>query len=145
MDDQDLMMRMLELTGQGFACSQMLLIFGLEMRGEENPALVRAMTGLNEGICGTGKLCGALSGGCCLLSYFAGKGSTEEEAHIYFQKMIADLVNWFEEIYGQQYGGIDCDTILDENLANRMQRCPFIVQGVFEKCMELLQDNGCLE
>lgn len=138
-------MRLLELSQRGYACSQILLILGLEVNGEENPALVRAMTGLNEGLSGNGKLCGALTGGCCLLSYFAGRGADEEEDNPALQKMVAELIYWFEENYGQQYGGINCDVILEDNAANRIERCPGIVEGVFNRCMNLLQENGCLE
>lgn len=46
-------MRMLELTTQGYACSQILLLLAMEMSGEENSGVVRAMSALNEGMCGT--------------------------------------------------------------------------------------------
>ena len=56
-EQQDIMMRMLELTGQGYACSQILLMLAMELSGEENSGVVRAMAALNEGMCGTGRLC----------------------------------------------------------------------------------------
>ena len=37
---------------------------------------MRAMSGLVSG-CGTGKLCGALTGGCCVLGMYAGVNSNE--------------------------------------------------------------------
>ena len=70
--------RMLELSGQGFYCAQILLILALEAEGKENPDLVRAMSGLNGGLGFSGNVCGALTGGCCLLGYFCGKGEAEE-------------------------------------------------------------------
>lgn len=33
-EQQDIMMRMLELTGQGYACSQILLMLAMELSGE---------------------------------------------------------------------------------------------------------------
>jgi hypothetical protein len=67
--------RMLQLAKKGYYCSQILVIMGLEARGESNPDLVRTVGGLARG-CGEGSCtCGALTGGCCLLSLFAGRGS----------------------------------------------------------------------
>lgn len=145
-EQQDLMMRMLELTGQGYECSQILMILAMEVSGEENSGVVRAMSALNEGMCGTGRLCGCFTGGACLLAYFAGKGLDPEELeHPAFRKMVVDFSAWFEETWAQQFGGANCDDILEENPGNRLARCPQIVQSSFEKCMELLEENGCLE
>lgn len=144
-EQQDIMMRMLELTGQGYACSQILLMLAMELSGEENSGVVRTMAALNEGMCGTGRLCGCLTGGSCLLAYFAGKGLEDEQEHPMFRKMVADFSVWFDETWGQQYGGVNCDDILEDNAANRMLRCPEIVQSSFEKCLELLEENQCLD
>ena len=144
-EPQDIMMRMLELTGQGYACSQILLMLAMELSGEENSGVVRAMAALNEGMCGTGRLCGCLTGGSCLLAYFAGKGLEDEQEHPMFRKMVADFSAWFDETWGKQYGGANCDDILEDNAANRMLRCPEIVQSSFEKCLELLEENQCLD
>ena len=74
----DLFDRMLELSGQGFYCAQILMILALESEEKEDPDLVRAMGGLNGGLGFSGRVCGALTGGCCFLSYFLGKGEAEE-------------------------------------------------------------------
>ncbi|MBM3301641.1 MAG: hypothetical protein FJY85_17045, partial [Deltaproteobacteria bacterium] len=42
----DELLRMLELSGQGFHCSQILLFLGLESQGKFEPDLIRAMAGL---------------------------------------------------------------------------------------------------
>ena len=108
MSEQDLFMRMLDLTSQGYACSQILLMLGMELNGEENSAVVRTMAGLNEGMYGSGRLCGCLTGGSCLLGYFSGKGLEEDELeHPAFRKMVAEFSAWFEETWGGQYGGIN--------------------------------------
>ena len=64
----------------GYQCAQVLLLYALEAQGIDNPDLVRAMGGLNRGMSNYRSVCGSLSGGLCLLSYFAGKGSAEETA-----------------------------------------------------------------
>ena len=145
-EEQDLLSRMLDLTAQGYACSQILLILAMEYTGQEDSGVVRAMSALNEGMCGTGKLCGCLTGGSCLLGYLAGKGlDPEEMEHPMFRNMVVQFHQWFEETWGQQFGGMNCDDLLENNLANRMMRCPQIVESSFAKCMELLEENGCLE
>jgi len=66
-------MWLLELGAKGYSCAQMLVIGALRLMGRENPDLVRAVAGLAQGV-GCGELCGALSGGACLLSLYTGKG-----------------------------------------------------------------------
>ncbi|MGI6193057.1 MAG: DVU_1555 family C-GCAxxG-C-C protein [Christensenellales bacterium] len=140
----DLFDRMLELAREGFFCAQIMLILALEAEGKENADLVRAMGGLNEGLgFTTMDVCGALSGGCCLLSYFAGKGEPDEMEHPDFRAMTAELIAWFKE-YTKEYGGHACKTILAGDSKNRIQRCPGLIQAVFEKCMELLGERGVL-
>ena len=137
----ELYLRMLELTRQGFQCSQILILLGLDVLGRENPDLVRAMDGLNGGIGYCGKTCGALTGGVCLLGLFAGRSCPEEPQDPKLKLMAAELVVWFETEVAV-YGGLNCMQILEENPANKMSRCPPLVQGVFEKVMELLSKNG---
>ena len=74
MSDESL--RMMELSMEGFGCSQIILILGLEAQGKSNPDLVRAISGLHGGLGfpETVKLCGA----CCLLALYAGRGTPEE-------------------------------------------------------------------
>ena len=64
---------LMELGMQGFECSQILMMLALETDGCENPDLIRAMSGLTGGMGHCQKECGALTGGCCVLGYFAGK------------------------------------------------------------------------
>jgi len=141
----DLFDRMLELSGKGYYCAQILLILALESEGKEDPDLIRAMSGLNGGMGFTGHVCGALTGGCCLLGYFCGKGEAEELEDPSASRMIQELVEWFEGSMKDAYGGSDCENILEGNPMNKMQRCPEVVEGVFTKCLEILRENGVLE
>ncbi|NLT17733.1 MAG: C_GCAxxG_C_C family protein, partial [Clostridiales bacterium] len=76
----DFLMRLMELSSQGFFCSQILLMLRLEAEGKQNPDLVRALGGLAGGLGFSGKTCGALTGGACLIAYYAGKGAPDERA-----------------------------------------------------------------
>ena len=139
----DLMERMLELSRQGYFCAQILLLMALESEGKEDPDLIRAMGGLNGGLGSTGGICGCLTGGACFLSYYAGKGEEDELPHQHCDAMIAALSQWFED-YTAEYGGWDCRRILEGDERNKLQRCPRVVEATLDKCMELLEEHGCL-
>ena len=109
MDEMD---RLIELRRQGFFCSQILMLLGLELQGKTNPDLVRSLQALAGGLGFTGETCGSLTGGACLLGLYAGKGSPEEEDDPRLLFMVEDLVGWFKGDYGQKYGGIRCEETL---------------------------------
>ncbi len=134
--------RMIELAGQGFHCSQILLLMGLEAQGKENPDLIRTMTALAGGLGFSGDTCGALTGGACLLGLYAGRGLPEEEEDPRLNVMIEDLVNWFTETFSNLYGGIRCSEILDDDPNNQRSRCPGLVTETYERVKTLLIDNG---
>lgn len=133
---------LLELAHQEFSCSQILLQMRLDEQGKEIPELIRAMAGLVGGLGYCGKICGALTSGACLLALYAGKGSAEEVEDSRLNAMIEELVKWFEQEIGSQYGGTDCSIILEENLQNRIQRCPQILLQTNQKVKEILIANG---
>ena len=141
MDDYQI--EMLKLASRGYSCSQILIQLALEARGEENPALVRAMAGLAYG-CGNGTGgCGALTGGCCLLALYAGKGDDTETESDQFLLMLDEMTTWFEERVGGQYGGTTCQIITGENgPAAARQHCGEIVAETFAKAMEILTAHG---
>ncbi|TWH48732.1 DVU_1555 family C-GCAxxG-C-C protein [Sporomusa sp. KB1] len=133
---------LLKLAHQELSCSQILLQMRLNDQGRENPELIRAMAGLVGGLGYCGKICGALTSGACLLALYAGKGSTEEVEDSRLNAMIEELVKWFEQEVGSQYGGTDCNIILEGNLQNRIQRCPQILLQTNQKVKEILEANG---
>jgi C_GCAxxG_C_C family probable redox protein len=137
MDD---LMRMMKLKGQGFYCSQIMVSMGLEDQGKSNPDLVGAARGLAGGLGFSGEVCGALTGGACLLGLYAGKGSPEEKDDPRLDWMVQALVEWFNEEYGGQYGGTRCDDILDGEPSNMAARCPGIVVSTYQKAQELLAE-----
>ena len=140
----DLMLRMLRWGQQGYSCSQILLLLGLEARGETNPGLVRAMAGLAHG-CGSGRAtCGSLSGGCCLLAYLAVDEGEAAKPSEHLPGMLQELSDWFDERVGQVHGGITCDAIVGEaGPAAARQTCGNIVGETYAKVMEILyRDEG---
>ena len=139
MEDMD---QLLTLRKQGFYCSQIILLRGLDLTGKSNPDLVRAMHGLAGGLGFSGELCGALTGGAALLGLYAGKGAPEQAEDPRLMFMAQDLVKWFKAEYGAQFGGIRCEEILAGSSENQAKRCPLLVTGVFQKVKELLVENG---
>ncbi len=139
---RDDLYRIAELAQQGFCCSQILAILGLEAQGKTNPDLVRAMQGLCGGIGWSGDVCGTLTGAACVLSLYAGRGLPEETGDLYLGVMLRDLVAWFTDEYGELYGGIRCEAILAGSPLNRQARCPAIMAGTWEKVKELLLANA---
>jgi len=133
--------RVMELAMQGFQCSQILVQISLEARGEENPELVSAMSGLVGGM-GCGKTCGVLTGGCSVLGLYAGKRSAERDADDRLQLMLTRFVDWFDAEQTARYGGCSCAEIVQDDMRNRMARCPTIVTESLEKLKEILRENG---
>lgn len=123
----------MRLSAQGYCCSQILLELALEATEDQNPQLIDAMRGLCRGL-QSGLICGTLSGAACLLSMFCPKVAEGQ--------LIPRLVEWFEVTFTECYGGTSCKVILDDNPMNKFDRCPKIIEQTYEKCRELLLENG---
>ena len=135
------MLRMMELTYNGYYCSQIMLILGLEAQEKSNPALVRAMGGLANGCGFASGPCGTLTGAACLLSLYAGKGTDDEYQDEVLTYMLRDLGEWFTQTYGSRYGDTTCETIIGDR-TEMHQRCGAIVAETYAKTMELLIAGG---
>lgn len=140
---QDYQSEILRLADKGYACSQIMILIGLAARGEENPALVRSMAGLIYG-CGGGQAsCGALTGGCCLLALYAGKGSDQQKEADLLPLMLSELSLWFEREVGSKCGGITCETITGEGgPATAHHSCLVIVRNTIAKAFKILTSHG---
>lgn len=141
MDELDL--QFLKLHGKGYNCSQILMILALEMSGVENAHLVRAVGGLGNGLGGCGEVCGVLTGACCVLSYYTGKGTDDERPHDRLPLMIAELTEWFagDVCAG---GGMRCADILGNNTGGKPdpERCGGMAADAWHKILDILQGEG---
>jgi hypothetical protein len=138
MDDTE---RIRELGEAGFQCSQILVLLGLQLQGRSNPDLVRSLQGLCGGM-SAGETCGALTGGACLLGLYAGRGTDEEDDDPRLLFLLEELVTWFREGYGAEYGSLRCDDIVGLSGQHMAERCPRMVLGVYRKVKDLLVENG---
>jgi C_GCAxxG_C_C family probable redox protein len=132
---------MLELTQQGFHCSEVLLFMGLDAMGKENPDLIKAVSGLAGGIGFSGEVCGALTGGACLLGLYGGRGAADEEEDPKQNIKIQELVDWFSGKYGARYGGMRCREITGDDPRNVPERCPRLVASVYKKVRSLVGED----
>ena len=133
--------RVAELLLDDFKCSHILMRLALEAQGRDDPDLVRAMSGLCLGM-GQGFNCGALSAGCCVIGYYAGRGGDGESEHPELGAMLDDFTGWFTAAATGQYGGINCSDIMKFDESLKRERCPALVIATWGKIKETLADHG---
>lgn len=140
------MYKMMEMGAKGYCCSQIIMALALEARGEENPDLIRAMSGLCQGMGDCQAACGVLSGAVCALALFAGKGEDAETEDPRLALMRSELSQWFHETVAAQYGGVNCCDILGTRECGNpdMGRCSDILAQTHEKLVEILTENDLL-
>lgn len=137
-DLDDFQMELMALEGRGYHCSQVLLLLALKQMGRENVGLIRAMGGIALGLGHSNETCGALLGGACVLGLYCGKGMDGEREHDMFRMMVHRLVEWFRDKLCSDCGSTKCSDILD---VHGRSKCGLLVRSVWEKCMELLEEN----
>ncbi len=133
--------RVMDLAMKGYQCSQILMAMALKAQGRENEELLRAMAGLLGGM-GCGKTCGALTGGCSVLGLYAGWGTPDSTGDARLPAMLAEFVEWFESEISQRYGGTDCAAIVQDDIRNKLTRCPRIVIESLTRLKEILADHN---
>jgi len=136
----DFEMTLLQLARQGFECSQILMTLALQLDYRENPDLIRAMSGLCGGMGRSGKACGALTGGCCVLGYFTGKGTPEELEHSRAREIVCAYADWFKDRFGTE----DCRDIISGDYAKCLTVCTPIMEECYAKLVELLDEHDIL-
>jgi C_GCAxxG_C_C family probable redox protein len=133
--------RVAELLLGGFKCSHVLVQIGLDAQGKNNPDLLRAMSGLANGM-GSGLACGALTGGCCLIAMYAGMDGEGHDEHGRLALMLEEYTEWFREEFNRRYGGTDCAQIMQDNPQLRVERCPGLIVEAVRKAREILEAHG---
>jgi C_GCAxxG_C_C family probable redox protein len=143
----DAQMMVLELGGKGYSCAQMVIAGALGLMGRENPDLVRAMAGLAQGVGCSGEICGALSGGVCLIALHTGKGQDAEDALPESQPLMNELVEWFRAEFCSG-GAVTCDAILGDAPSGPggrnmdAGRCGALVAQTWTRAVSLLVEQG---
>ena len=140
----ELLERVVELSLEGYCCSQVMALLLLELLGEEDDGFVRAMGGLINGGGYSGGDCGCMSGGACIISYFTGKGEDTGMDSPEHKAALGEFTRWFKDEMTLYYGGYECEDITHGNPAKRVELCPQIIASTYEKCMEILSERGLI-
>jgi hypothetical protein len=144
MDKESAQKEMMGLARDGYRCSQIMLALGLRRLGKENPDVIRTMEGLIVGVGHSGKICGALTGGACLIALNAGKGGSDEVEHPQLWPTTQEFVEWFDLEVGENRGIVDCDAILKRAgaAAPSPEICGPVVLKAYEKAISILESIG---
>jgi hypothetical protein len=118
-----------ELRLRGLCCSQIIMELGLRKLNKENPDLIAAMAGLCNGFW-VGKTCGIYSACLCLL-FLADPAEADRFNAAAFSE-------WFEDAFGST----DCEALLEGSPANKIEKCPMMLEAAFLKVSELLEWDG---
>jgi len=136
--------RMIQLAGNKYNCSQIMMILALEQEGRENPSLVRAMSGLGDGCGFFQETCGIMTGAASILAWYAGKGADDEEESEKLLPMLEDFGDWFRQEIGARYAGTRCNEIVGDLVGTDegKQICGSIIFQTFGKVNEILASNN---
>jgi hypothetical protein len=135
------LMDIMPLAARGYCCSQILVLLALEAQGQENRQVVRAVSGLCNGMGQTGGTCGILTGGCCALGLYVGKGADDEMAADRADLLYAEFVEWFEDRVKPGRGDVTCAAILAGGKPDGAL-CGALMTDAWNRILELLVENG---
>lgn len=114
-------------------CASAIVQLGLEIKGERNDQLVQAVSGLCRGL-RSELICGALTGAACMINLF--------DIPVANTELIPELVKWFTDVYGKEYGGIDCADITRDGPGVSAQHCQEIIEATYLQAKSLLSLYG---
>ncbi|MDR1044184.1 MAG: C-GCAxxG-C-C family protein [Candidatus Adiutrix sp.] len=144
----DTQMMVMELAGQGYSCAQIVVIGGLRLMGRENPDLVRAMGALASGA-SCGDICGALTGGLCLIALHTAKGLDDERPVLGAGMMSGALIKWFRQDELQDRVKPGCAAIFEAaglsfeaGEMNPAAGCADLVAHTWSRAIQLLKENN---
>lgn len=125
-------LRLNQMLQSGKCCAQAMVAMGLELNDCKNPQMETAAAALCMGV-RSGLTCGALTGAAMMMNLF--------DPDVAMSEMIPELSAWFQDTYGEIYGGSECDVILEGRLVNKA-RCPALIENTYRKAREILEDYG---
>jgi C_GCAxxG_C_C family probable redox protein len=140
----EIVLQMIELAEKKYNCSQILMILALRQAGRENPGLVGAMSGLGDGCGFFQETCGVMTGAVCLLGWYAGKGTDDQEESEKLLPMLEDIGDWFRQEIGEKYNGTRCSDIAGDLVGTPecKQICGGIILQTYTRINEILAANN---
>ncbi len=145
MKSQDeIAIRMIELTENNYNCSQILMVVALEQEKKENPDLVRSMSGLADGCGFFNETCGAMTSAVSIFALYAGKGADDETESKNLLLMLEEYGDWFREEIGNKFQGTRCKDIAGDLVGTPevKQICGGVVFQSYNKINEILASYG---
>lgn len=133
--------RIAELLLAGMKCSDVVMQLALDARGEANPALIKAMSGLAFGV-GSGANCGAFTGGACVLGLVLGRDEPDGTDDPRLAAALEEFGGWFQAAMVDRHGGINCADIMRFDEVRRRSICPALIGEVWEKVNDALAEQG---
>jgi hypothetical protein len=141
MKSQDeIVTRMIELSENNYNCSQILMVLTLEQEGDNNPDLVRSMSGLADGCGFFNETCGAMTSAASIFALYAGKGTDDETESENLLLMLQEYGDWFREEIGGNFKGTRCKDIAGDLVGTPevKQICGNVVLQSYNKVNEIL-------
>jgi C_GCAxxG_C_C family probable redox protein len=140
----DTAFKVFKLSAAGFCCTQIIIKLALDAEKIENKDLIRAVNGLCNGIGGTQKTCGVLTGGIAVLGLYAGKGKETEYAKDDYGTMVNEFIAWF----GDEFKSTECVDLIgvcsftdEKRNENYMLKCGDILMKSYQRIQELLTEH----
>jgi hypothetical protein len=118
--------RIQELMLEGYCCSQIIMLLGLEKLDKDNPDLVKSMAGLCKGM-QLEKTCGTLSAAFCLLALADPRKAQN--------RYIPELNQWFLDTFDST----DCDELVKNDPSLMATLCPELMRGTFDKISDMME------
>jgi len=136
METKDIKERVFDNKLMGYCCSESIMSMALEDMGweqEDRTALIKSMGafcgGLHEGLaCGT--LCAAKA-----VLFLA-----EEDYPTKKEELGPELMQWFKE----RFGHWNCAELLEGDMGRKQTLCPIIIEDVYIKLRDMLEDVGAI-
>lgn len=144
--EDEVVMRMIELSETNYNCSQILMVLAIEEAGMHNPDLVRSVSGLADGCGFFSETCGAMTGAASIIALHAAKGSDDEAESEHLLPMLQQLGDWFREEIGATYHGTRCKDIAGDLVGTPEVKkiCGNVVFQTYNKVTEILVSYGFL-
>lgn len=138
----DSTLAIMELAGQGFCCSQILVLLSLQGMGLDDPPLTRAMAGLCNGMGDCSGPCGILSGGACVLALHTAQGFAGDTADERLPLLLEAFRDWFHDAT-TPYGGITCGVIMGGDCRTPdPSRCGVLLAESHQRINAILIEHG---
>lgn len=142
----DIVLRMIELSEESYNCSQILMIMALEEKGTPNPDLVRSISGLADGCGFFNETCGALTSAAGIIALHAAKGGDGETESKDLLPMLQELNDWFQEEIAGKFQGSRCKDIAGDLVGTPevKQICGGVVFQTYNQVNSILESYGYL-